>query len=145
MITKNSQKGSIQVVGAIIRNHKNEFLIQLRDDEVSRFKNCWSLFGGRVEENEELEEALLRELHEELSLIPGDIESMREVQLNKDTDGAVIHIYEIHIDKTIAQLTLGEGAAMEYVSKEQLFDRKFAFDTEEVLRKYIHDSGYLNE
>lgn len=125
-----------QVVGAIIRNHKNEFLMQLRDDSVSQFKNCWTLFGGQVEKGEEPEEALLRELHEELNLSPDAIESMREMQVNKDTDGTVVRIYEIYISKAISQLTLGEGAAMEYVSEESLFDRKFAFNTEEVLREY---------
>lgn len=110
--------------------------MQLRDDKVTQFKNCWTLFGGHVEGDETPEEALLRELHEELALVPDDIESMKKVQMNEDRDGTTVHIYEVFISKTIHQLTLGEGAAMEYITEEALFDREFAFDTESVLRKY---------
>ncbi|HEX6258634.1 MAG TPA: NUDIX domain-containing protein [Candidatus Saccharimonadales bacterium] len=127
----------MQVAGAVIKNQQGEFLLQLRDGKVSRFKNCWTLFGGRIEGNEKPQEALLRELNEELNLVLSDIESMREIQRGQDADGVPFFIYEVLINKTIDQLTLCEGAAMKYVSKRQLFDHAFAFNTEEILRKYV--------
>ena len=35
----------------------------------------------------------------------------------------------------------GEGAAMEYIPQILLFNREFAFNIEDVLRKYLNDSS----
>ena len=110
--------------------------MQLRDDNAPSFKNTWTLFGGRVEKDEELEEALLRELDEELSLSSGAIKSLRQVQANLDDNGTKQYIYEIFTDIELDQLVLGEGAAMEYISEELLFDRDFAFNIKAVLTQY---------
>lgn len=133
----------MKVVGAIIKNQKNEYLMQLRDDNAPSFKNTWTLFGGRVEEDEELEEALLRELDEELALPSDAIKSLRQVQVNLDDNGTEQYIYEVFTDVELDQLVLGEGAAMEYISEELLFDRDFAFNIEDVLKRYA--SGILKQ
>ncbi|MFY9228356.1 MAG: NUDIX domain-containing protein [Candidatus Microsaccharimonas sp.] len=127
----------MQVVGAIIRNHKNEYLLQLRDNNARSFKNCWTFFGGHVEDGEELEDALIRELSEELSMPAEAIGPIRQVQVNKDDNGVEQYVYEIFTDITIDQLVLGEGAAMEFIAEDLLFSREFAFNIEKVLRDYI--------
>lgn len=129
--------GYMQVVGAIIKNHKNEYLLQLRDDNAPTFKGCWSLFGGMVELGEEPEQSLIRELDEEIALPLVAIESMRKVQVNQQENGTKQHIYEILTDVALDQLVLGEGADMQYVPDELLFDREFAFNIKDVLKRYI--------
>lgn len=126
------------VVGAIIKNPKNEYLLQLRDDRAPTFKNCWTLFGGHVEEGERPDEALLRELEEELSLKSEAIQSVKEVEINHGGIGdPAQYIYEVLTDVVLYELILCEGAAMEYVTEQSLFDREFAFNIEEVLRRYF--------
>lgn len=127
----------MQVVGAIIKNHENEYLLQLRDDKAPSFKNRWTLFGGHIEAGEEPDEALLRELDEELTLSPNAIESMQEIQTNEDPNGTKQYIFEVLTGIALRQLMLNEGAEMRYVSQDLLFDRKFAFNIEEVLRQYL--------
>ncbi|MFZ1301640.1 MAG: NUDIX domain-containing protein [Candidatus Microsaccharimonas sp.] len=127
----------MQVVGAIIKNHHEEYLLQLRDDRAPTFKNKWTLFGGRVEDGEEPEEALLRELNEELAIPQDSIESLKEVQVNDDPNGTRQHIYEVLTGIAISQLVLGEGAEMKYVPRDQLFEREFAFNIEEVFKTYL--------
>lgn len=63
-------KKLIKVVGAIIENDNNEILCALRSPEMS-IPNQWEFPGGKVEENENLSEAIAREIQEELTCIVG--------------------------------------------------------------------------
>ena len=58
-------KKLIKVVGAIIENDNNEILCALRSPEMN-LPNMWEFPGGKVEKNESLSEAIVREINEEL-------------------------------------------------------------------------------
>jgi 8-oxo-dGTP diphosphatase len=58
-------KKLIKVVGAIIENDNDEILCALRSPEMS-IPNHWEFPGGKVEVNESLSEAIVREIQEEL-------------------------------------------------------------------------------
>ncbi|MFF2875053.1 8-oxo-dGTP diphosphatase MutT [Gottfriedia sp. NPDC057991] len=58
-------KKQIKVVGAVIRNNQNQILCALRSPEMS-MPNSWEFPGGKIEKNEKPEEALVREIQEEL-------------------------------------------------------------------------------
>lgn len=58
-------KKKIKVVAAIIENENNEILCALRSPKMS-IPNQWEFPGGKVEENESLQEAIEREIQEEL-------------------------------------------------------------------------------
>ncbi|UPM55498.1 8-oxo-dGTP diphosphatase MutT [Gottfriedia acidiceleris] len=58
-------KKQIKVVGAVIRNDQNQILCALRSHEMS-MPNSWEFPGGKIEKNEKPEEALVREIQEEL-------------------------------------------------------------------------------
>ena len=58
-------KKLIKVVGAIIENDNHEILCALRSPQMS-LPNQWEFPGGKVEENENLSEAIIREIQEEL-------------------------------------------------------------------------------
>lgn len=58
-------KKLIKVVGAIIENDNKEILCALRSPKMS-IPNHWEFPGGKIEENESLEEAIVREINEEL-------------------------------------------------------------------------------
>ncbi|PGM56980.1 (deoxy)nucleoside triphosphate pyrophosphohydrolase [Bacillus sp. AFS053548] len=58
-------KKQIKVVGAVIQNDQNQILCALRSPEMS-MPNCWEFPGGKIEKNERHEEALVREIQEEL-------------------------------------------------------------------------------
>ena len=56
-----------KIVAIILENDKDEILLYLRDNKPSiPFPNHWDLFGGHVELGETPEEALVREVEEEL-------------------------------------------------------------------------------
>lgn len=58
---------TIRVVAAIIQNESNEFLITQRMPQ-ARYGGFWEFPGGTVEDGESPEEALIRELKEELNI-----------------------------------------------------------------------------
>ncbi|SHK20933.1 8-oxo-dGTP diphosphatase [Hathewaya proteolytica DSM 3090] len=59
-------KKTIQVVGAILENQNNEILCALRSPSMS-MGNLWEFPGGKVEKYEDLKEAIVREIKEELN------------------------------------------------------------------------------
>ena len=127
----------MRFVGAIIENPKRGFLLQQRDEKAPSFPLCWTLFGGIVERGEQPKEALFRELKEEIYLTKELILSCKKVKRNLQDKGAIQYIYHLQMNAKLDQLILKEGKQMQYVNRKDLFDRKFAFNIEKVLRSFI--------
>ncbi|MEH7300823.1 (deoxy)nucleoside triphosphate pyrophosphohydrolase [Neobacillus drentensis] len=58
-------KKLVKVVASIIENDQNEILCALRSPEMA-IPNMWEFPGGKVEANEDIYSALVREISEEL-------------------------------------------------------------------------------
>ena len=70
-----SDKNKIQEVVKAVIFKDEKFLLQLRDNKPNiPYPNTWAFFGGGVEEGEKHEEALKRELKEELGWCPQSFE-----------------------------------------------------------------------
>lgn len=61
-------KKLIEVVAAVIQNENNEILCALRSPNMS-LPNMWEFPGGKVEKNENIYEAIEREIKEELKCL----------------------------------------------------------------------------
>jgi mutator protein MutT len=130
----------VRFVGAIIENSKCGFLLQQRDEQAPTFPLYWTLFGGKVEEGEYPKKALFRELKEEIGFTRDFIISCKRVQRNLQDNGAIQHIYYLQTKVEVNQLSLKEGKQMQYISRKDLFNRKFAFNIGEVLRSFLEKS-----
>jgi ADP-ribose pyrophosphatase YjhB (NUDIX family) len=62
-------------IGAIIKNNKNQILMQ---DHVKR--NVWTIPIGKVDDNENIQHALIRELKEEIGIT---IKKVKQISINK--------------------------------------------------------------
>lgn len=71
----NLEKPYIISVYAVIRNDKGEFLLLKRSENSNTNPGKWDLPGGKLEREEILEEAVVREVWEEtgITIVPGDI------------------------------------------------------------------------
>lgn len=61
-------KKIIDVVGAIIENEENEVLCALRSKQMT-LPNMWEFPGGKIEENETIQDTIQREIQEELDCL----------------------------------------------------------------------------
>ena len=107
-----------KVVKAIIYKN-NQFLLQLRDNSKKiSYPNHWSFFGGEVENDENDEEALLRELKEEIAWIPNKI-NYYTTFLDYSTN-AKVKLYLIKFESNNTKLNLNEGQKMKWFKLEDI-------------------------
>jgi 8-oxo-dGTP diphosphatase len=84
-------KRKIKVVAAIIENDQNEVLCALRSPTMT-MSNMWEFPGGKVEQDEDIFSALIREIEEELLC---QIET-------KELHNDIMHEYETFMINLIA-------------------------------------------
>ena len=109
-----------EIAKAVIhKNHKYLFQLRDNDDSIS-YPNKWSFFGGEVDKGENFEEALKRELLEELHWCTNKLSF-----LAKDTDKMTncnINYYLVHCELPDHKLILGEGQAMKWFTIQEIMD-----------------------
>jgi 8-oxo-dGTP pyrophosphatase MutT (NUDIX family) len=121
----------------LLENGNKEVLMQLRDNKLSiSFPNCISTFGGAIEDGETPEEAMIREVFEELEYVLKDFQPEKIVSYN----GYNIHFFR-KVDENLQfeDLKLHEGQKIVLVSKENIdnLPYEFAFGFKEILEEYF--------
>ena len=107
-----------EVVKAVIFKEK-KFLLQLRDNNPAiPYPNSWAFFGGGVDDGERHEEALKRELKEELGWCPQKFEYLIKI-MNKTVNCNITH-YLAKCNISRDKLCLGEGAALGWFTYDEV-------------------------
>ena len=134
-----------KIAAIILENDKGEFLFALRDNKSwIPFPNHWDLIGGHVEVGETPEEALIREVKEELDIELKDYTFYKEfVCLEGDAYENIKYIYSAKINIPIEEITLYEGQRAQYFTKEEIPDVKFANIIKSIVLDYMN-SKYLS-
>jgi 8-oxo-dGTP diphosphatase len=119
---------------AILLNRRGEVLLVLRDDKPDiPCPNTWALLGGYIEPGETPEQALLRELREEIGVrLPG-ARSFREYRWPECTE----FIFWQWLDIDPFTTPLAEGQCLAYFAREQLAGLAFASHYGEVLADFF--------
>lgn len=110
----------VQVAIAII--HQNDqYLLQLRDNiPTIVYPGCWGLFGGHLEVGETPEEALVREIKEEINYDVVNFSKFASYEDNKVTR----HVFVLPLTVKMNQLTLREGWDFALVSANNIREGK---------------------
>jgi 8-oxo-dGTP diphosphatase len=124
-------------VGIILVNVEGKVLLQLRSEDDYLYPNCWTLPGGRVEEGENLEQAILREVKEELGFDLRAHDLFKTIIENSLSETTERHIYWGRISERIENLKLGEGTALMYFSLEEIPRLEVAFDLKPVIIDFL--------
>ena len=86
-----------KIAAIILENEKGEFLLYLRDNKPGiPFPDHWDLIGGHVEEGETPEEALVREVKEELGL---NLKNYESTKLSNALQATLMQISNIFIQE----------------------------------------------
>ena len=109
-------------VAIAILYREGKFLLQLRDNIPNIiYPGSWGLFGGHLEPGETPDEALVRELEEEINYIPTAPQQFRcYTSKNEDRD-LIRHVYHAELTVPMEQLVLGEGWDFDLVSPEAIY------------------------
>ena len=112
----------IEVVAALIQDGEGRYLITRRRGS-SHLAGMWEFPGGKREPGEALEDAMRRELTEELSASFGVGEKVETVRWEYPERTVVIHFYRCRLESgTIEPL---ESQAMDWVAPERLRELDF--------------------
>jgi 8-oxo-dGTP diphosphatase len=112
----------IEVVAGLIQDDEGRYLITRRRGG-SHLAGMWEFPGGKREAGESLEDALRRELTEELSASFGVGEKVETVWWEYPERTVVIHFYRCRFES--GTIEPQESQAMEWVSPERLKEFEF--------------------
>lgn len=114
-------------LAAVLLTEDGRYVMQLRDCIPQIFfPGHWSCFGGAIEEGETEEQALLRELHEEIDVVaePGAATffTRSTFDFNFAGHGTILRtFYELTINEEQYQnIQLGEGAGFDAFTADEL-------------------------
>jgi 8-oxo-dGTP diphosphatase len=123
--------------GIILLNSNNQVLLLLRDNKIDiPFPNMWDIPGGKVEGGESPEQALRREMMEEMS-----INNLGEINLFKiyTSKNLTDYIFWKRIKLNPAEINLKEGQRIEYFDIDRIRKTKLAFNYNEVLESFYSE------
>jgi 8-oxo-dGTP diphosphatase len=128
-----------QIAQILLFDRDGRLLIYLRDDKPGiPFPNCWDFFGGHVEAGETPEQALARELQEELNIeVPAWRLFRRYNCLQGDAYSNEKYIYYAQLDPMPAELELREGQRLAAIAPEERKSLSFANILETILEDFI--------
>lgn len=123
---------TIEVVAAIIKKEDKIFITRRSYGE---FANMWEFPGGKIEAGETNEEALIREIKEELELDINKLEFLTTVEYDYPTFHLTMHCYTCEICGGTLNLNAHNDA--KWVSLEQLASQKWIPADIEVVEKLL--------
>ena len=117
-----------EVAQVLLFDRSGRLLIYLRDDKPDiPFPNCWDFFGGHLEKGETPEQALAREVKEELGVELKTWQFFRRYEcLSGDVYPNIKYIYHAQIGAHAADLRLNEGQRLAAIAWEERRDYEFA-------------------
>lgn len=130
------------VASAILWTNDGRVLLQQRDDRPDlRYPGFWTLFGGQVEDGETPEEAIRRELSEELELDDQPL-ALVEVYMcpARTIAGEVVtlnHVYAGRLVRPFGSLRLLEGQRMALFTAADVAQLDLAFAQTPALERWF--------
>lgn len=133
----------VEAASALLINKAGQVLLQLRDDKPDLpFAGMWTFFGGAVEEGETHEQAVHREVQEELGLTGLTLRHWmvqeRPMVVNPEIT-VHNHVYVGRLTVDPRTLTLFEGQAMALFDRSAAEILELAFSQHDVMRQFYRD------
>jgi 8-oxo-dGTP diphosphatase len=129
------------VCGVVLYVEDGRVLLQQRDNKPSiPYPGWWTFFGGAVEDGERPDEAIVRELREELELTQ-TVTFWFDYECPVRTQPGVVttrnYMFVAQLTVPLEALTLREGQSMRLWSKAAARDLELAYEQTYVLRAFF--------
>ena len=112
----------IDVVAAVIKKNNKYFIAQRNRNK--HFAYHYEFPGGKVDKNENFEDALKREINEELSI---NIEIIKKIASEKYTDDKIdVEVHYFLCESQNDKIILSEHEDMQWVQKDHILKYKLA-------------------
>lgn len=130
-------------VCAILHNTTGQVLLQLREDKPELlYPAHWTILGGLVEEGESPDQAIRREILEEIELSP----ALRFWKLHDhgpyERRGKITHVeqhvYTAPLDLPIEAITLNEGVSIRWFAHDELSTIPIGFSYSLLLDEFFN-------
>ena len=124
----------VDVAVAVIVNEQQQILLALRHAHVHQ-GDKWEFPGGKIESNETVEQAIIREINEEVSL---DVESTVPMMILEHDYGDKLVCLHVHWVKNFNGHAEGaEGQEIKWVEVNQLSQFEFPVANQPILREVM--------
>jgi 8-oxo-dGTP diphosphatase len=135
-----------EIAQALLFDRDGRLLIYLRDDKPEiPFPAHWDFFGGHLEPGETPEQALVREVKEELGL---ELAAWRFFRCYDCLEGDAYpnrkHIYYARIDRNSSELSLYEGQRLTAITRQERLFYKFANILGVILEDFVASGLWLS-
>lgn len=126
-------------------DHRGWVLLQHRDEHAPRAADQWGIVGGHVEDGEDFDTAVRRELLEETGVRLGPEEP--RLWWEGDfayADGHRSHyrVYAAQVDLTDDDIVLGEGRAIVFVDPDEALSLDLAESNAHLLPRFLASDVY---
>ena len=112
----------IEVVAAIIKNNGSILCCKREVNKFAYLSEKWEFPGGKLEESETQEEALIREIDEELEMVIYDIEFALTVVHKYEDFELIMHAFKVSTTQTKFKLHAHKEAIWTPLEKLNKYD-----------------------
>ena len=125
--------------GVILIANDGTILLQYRDKDSRWNQDSWSEFGGQIEEGETPEEAVKRELKEELGIELADLKFFKKYELQREKGIYEQFVFTASLNYPLESLKKQqkEGKDLAFFSCEEIRNLKMANYTKEILEDFF--------
>jgi len=126
-------------VGIILITNKGMILLQYRDKNAKWNRDSWSEFGGQIEEGETPEEAIKRELREELGIELTDLKFFKKYKLQRKKGVYEQFVFTASFNYPLDKLKKQqkEGKDLALFNYKEIKNLKMADYTKEILEDFF--------
>ena len=120
-------------------------LLQERDEFAPRAANQWGMVGGHVEDGEDFDAAVYREVAEEIGvdLPDGTLTLWQDAEYTyPDGHHGHYNVYAARVDLTDEDITVGEGRQIVFVDPERIGELDLAGSSEHFLPLFLDSDLY---
>jgi 8-oxo-dGTP diphosphatase len=139
----------VRTVSALLTDEQGKLVIQLRDNKPGLpFPNCWSTLGGRIEHGETPEQAIQRELVEEIEFCP-PVRYWKTVDLQYQVRGnrmiSEVSVFVGPLGRPVAEVRLREGQRLGSFGPDEIDGLACAFHLDVLFRDFFANGMPFHE